>query len=264
MIEKVDGAWIFVSHSSRDWEKVREIRNFLEDKGHNPLLFYLKCLEADDEIDDLLKREIQARNWFVLCDSKNARASKYVSNEIEYIKSLEDKVFEIIDLEKEVNSQLDKLVRLSKRATIYLACSRFDKEIAEIITKTLRDNDYQVFNQIENLSKGKYSIENRDNQYIEIENSIKNGFFLPIITKNSMRDEWALHEIRIAFELRSKHSQGKNIAPIYFVSRLELSEGLPEGLSKSVGEIMGFDFITGSILENLDKLVRELKTWDMG
>ena len=77
------GAWIFVSHSSKDWDKVRQIRNFLEENGHNPLLFHLKCLSNETEINDLLKREIDARNWFVLCDSEHARTSPYVSTEIE-------------------------------------------------------------------------------------------------------------------------------------------------------------------------------------
>jgi hypothetical protein len=35
-------------HQKRDLEKVRRIRNELERRGHNPLLFSLKCLEADD------------------------------------------------------------------------------------------------------------------------------------------------------------------------------------------------------------------------
>ena len=41
------GAWIFVSHSHKDIEKVREIRNELERRGHNPLLFFLKCMDDD-------------------------------------------------------------------------------------------------------------------------------------------------------------------------------------------------------------------------
>ena len=36
--------WIFLSHSSVDIEKVRMIRNEFEACGHNPLAFYLKCL----------------------------------------------------------------------------------------------------------------------------------------------------------------------------------------------------------------------------
>jgi hypothetical protein len=38
------GAWIFLSHSNKDFEKVREIRNDLEQLGHRPLMFFLKCL----------------------------------------------------------------------------------------------------------------------------------------------------------------------------------------------------------------------------
>ncbi len=44
------GAWIFLSHSRRDLEKVRPIRNELERRGHNPLLFSLKCLKENDPL----------------------------------------------------------------------------------------------------------------------------------------------------------------------------------------------------------------------
>ena len=39
-----EGSWIFLSHSHNDFEKVREVRNILEVQGHNPLMFFLKCL----------------------------------------------------------------------------------------------------------------------------------------------------------------------------------------------------------------------------
>ncbi len=57
-----EGSWIFLSHSHNDFEKVREVRNILEVQGHNPLMFFLKCLNNDDEIDDLITREIEARS----------------------------------------------------------------------------------------------------------------------------------------------------------------------------------------------------------
>ena len=37
-----------IYHSHRDLEKVRRIRNELERRGHQPLLFFLKCLESED------------------------------------------------------------------------------------------------------------------------------------------------------------------------------------------------------------------------
>jgi hypothetical protein len=46
-------------------EKVRRIRNELERHGHNPLLFFLKCLEADDaRVPELIRDEIKARTLF--------------------------------------------------------------------------------------------------------------------------------------------------------------------------------------------------------
>ena len=71
------GAWIFFSHSHRDLEKVRRIRNELERRGHNPLLFFLKCLEADDaRLPELIRDEIKARTFFVLCNTRASRRSK--------------------------------------------------------------------------------------------------------------------------------------------------------------------------------------------
>jgi hypothetical protein len=38
----------FVSRSRRDLEQVREIRDGLERRGHNPLRFFRKCLSDGD------------------------------------------------------------------------------------------------------------------------------------------------------------------------------------------------------------------------
>lgn len=40
-----EGFWVFVSHSTKDFERVRLVRNALEDSGFRPILFYLKYLE---------------------------------------------------------------------------------------------------------------------------------------------------------------------------------------------------------------------------
>ena len=34
--------WIFLSHSNKDYESVRKVRNLLEDEGRRPLMFFLK------------------------------------------------------------------------------------------------------------------------------------------------------------------------------------------------------------------------------
>jgi len=56
--------------------------------GHNPLLFFLKCLSDHSELDDLIRREIEAAKFFLLCDSPNSQASRWVQHEVELIKSM--------------------------------------------------------------------------------------------------------------------------------------------------------------------------------
>ena len=109
--------WIFVAHSNLDYDKVCRVRNEFERYGHKPILFYLKCLnETPDQLIDLLKREISARKWFILCNSENARKSPIVQEEVAYIKSLDKEkyYYEEIDLDGPWKQQKAGIHRLSK------------------------------------------------------------------------------------------------------------------------------------------------------
>lgn len=79
--------WVFLSHSNKDYDKVKEVRNMLENMSFRPIMFYMLCLSDNDEVDNLIKREIDARTRFIYCDSENARESKWVQTELEYIRS---------------------------------------------------------------------------------------------------------------------------------------------------------------------------------
>jgi len=65
---------------------MREVRNCLEEYGAAPLLFHLISLTKPEEFWPLIEREIAARNFFLLCDSKNARGSEWVSRKREAIR----------------------------------------------------------------------------------------------------------------------------------------------------------------------------------
>ena len=80
-----NGGWVFISHSHQDIDKVRKVRNHLERLGFEPLMFYLKCLSDEDEIEELIKREIDEREWFIYADSPMARSSKWVRAELVYL-----------------------------------------------------------------------------------------------------------------------------------------------------------------------------------
>ena len=120
----VSGAWIFVSRSHRDLENARRIRNELERRGHNPLLFFLKCLEADDaRLPELIRDEIKARTLFVLCNTRASRRSRWVKQEIERVKPVTKRPRQavvVMNLERDLQTELPKHDRLSQRASVFL------------------------------------------------------------------------------------------------------------------------------------------------
>lgn len=87
------------------------MRNEFERLGHNPLAFHLKCLtdkteDGKKELFDLIKREIEAREWFVFCESPEAKKSPNVALEHSYIlNSGKDKIWSI-DMTQDINSIL--------------------------------------------------------------------------------------------------------------------------------------------------------------
>ena len=134
-------AWVFVSHSNKDFRSIIRIRNKLESREYKPLLFFLKCLDDDTEIFELIKREIQARDRFILCDSQNARKSFWVQKEIEYIQSL-NRPYEIVDIdatESEIDAALD---RYDRRTTVYIWST--ETCFNQIVARELANKSFRV------------------------------------------------------------------------------------------------------------------------
>lgn len=82
-----------------------------------PIMFFLKCLNDHDEIDSLIKREIDCRTRFILCDSEKSRKSDWVKREVEYIKS-KDRNFDVIDMTVNEDLILQQIEEIKKQATI--------------------------------------------------------------------------------------------------------------------------------------------------
>lgn len=134
-------AWVFVSHSNKDFEKIVAVRNKLEKLRYKPLLFFLKCLENDTEIFELIKREIKARDRFILCDSHNSRMSKWVQKEIDYIKSLH-RPYEIIDLDADESVINECIKRFDRRSSVYIWST--SDEIMDQLSKKLIGKTFKV------------------------------------------------------------------------------------------------------------------------
>lgn len=186
--------WIFLSHSNKDFSKVRLIRNYLEERSCRPLMFYLKCLSNDDEIDDLIKREIDCRTRFIICDSENSQASKWVQSEVKYIKS-QQRSYETIDLsksEEEIKKQLDKLVRSTQ---IFLSYSSNDFDLVNAVYSHISKYDIRCFFDA-------YSIESKDDYLQTVYNSIDLakdfGFVVLFANKDSLSSKYVISELQYA------------------------------------------------------------------
>jgi hypothetical protein len=242
-------AWIFISLSHRDLEKVRQIRNYLEKKGANPLLFFLKCLDDEDaRLPELIQDEILSRNFFVLCDSENARRSSWVQKEQTIVMNMESIVKETIDLEGDIESQLYKLDRICKKATVFISYAHQDRKIAEQITQKLIQHDYSVWTANEIEAGSNWS----DEIHGAINDAVERGFVLVLLSPASLTNQWCKSETEYALELAS--ISGKtNIIPVV-ISPLN-----PGIMPPQLENIQWFDITTGPIDQRIQELITFLK-----
>ena len=204
--EEDEGAWIFVSHSHKDLEKVRFIRNEFEKRRHNPLLFFLKCLDDESELDDLIKREITERNWFVLCDSLNARSSKWVQEEVKMIKSLEGKVFKKINLNDDLGKQLDDIDNFSKRATVFISHTMKDESIGRKLIDKFKEHEFGVFD-YKNITTSMHSL--KDVMHSVIDDVLGKGFFFFFLSEETFKSIYVIEEIVYAI------SKSARVIPVF-------------------------------------------------
>lgn len=140
--------YIFISHSHKDIDDVRIIRNYLESfEGGEPILFFLLSQTDENKISELIKEEINARIWFILCDSKNARDSSWVKSEMEYATSVGKHNIITINLKKAViNHQLtdeykvllnETYAKFKRLSNIFISYSRSDYGLVKKIVDYL-------------------------------------------------------------------------------------------------------------------------------
>lgn len=147
-------AWIFVSHSVKDLHQVRRIRNEIESKGANPILFFLKQKVEDEQLKLFLRREIEARNFFILCDSENSRASDYVQLEVEHVQALPYVRRMTIDLAASWDEQVRRIDALLGDAQVFLSYAHADRADVQPYIDFLISEDFSVFDPSINISMG--------------------------------------------------------------------------------------------------------------
>lgn len=254
-----EGAWIFLSHSSKDFDKVREVRNILEVQDHNPLMFFLKCLDDDDEIDDLIEREIEARSWFVLCDSQHARNSRWVQQEVEIIKGYPKKTYLEIDLEDPDVNLEEELSYLTKKASVFLSYVQADVEFAEQIKASLRAMDFGVFSNLE-IPPGEDRQARIEKEFLD---ASSRGSVLILLSLASVQTPQQQSELEIAAEIIRTARDKTNIIPVFIDDTKAIIEILPANLRQAINELQtGSNFSLNDFGQTADELMQRLRDYD--
>ena len=203
------GCWIFLSHSTKDIDMIRRIRNEFEILGQNPIAFHLRCLDEeypkrDEELWSLIHREIDAREWFVYCKSPDAEASENVKKERMYFDiSGKNKIWDI-DITKGWNEIKNKIHKICADIEVVVSYSHYDEAVADVIIRVLADADYAVWTD-KNLKMDESWILQNNNA---IERCARKGFYVVLISNESIKSRYVEKELEYAI------SQGAWIIPV--------------------------------------------------
>lgn len=219
IMENSDKGYLFLSHSHLDMDEVRQLRNGLEEAGFDPICLFLKCLDDkkdEDELDDLIKREIDARKWFIYARTDNSKVSGWVFKECKYrletrgieIENLKDNQIKeiilnnkeicVVDLESDVS--IDDIVKTLVRCLrINLIYSHFDYAFVNKLRDKLKEKDFQV------IWDGDFVFgKDYDEQIIEnIRNASMAGTNIVIISQNSINSDLIKAEVKEANSFNS-------------------------------------------------------------
>ena len=185
MTMKKDGCWIFLSHSSADIKKVRQIRNEFEKCGHNPLAFHLKCLHDDTEegkkeLSGLIIREIDSREWFVFCESPDASKSEYVQMEKDHILQTGKLNIWSVDMSKLIDEILALVRDICRQIKVFVSYAHRDRELSVRLVNALSDKDFDVWTDGD-MTTGMPWMDQINNA---INEAAQYGFILALITDN--------------------------------------------------------------------------------
>lgn len=184
--------WVFLSHSNEDYDKVRLVRNMLEEQHMRPIMFFLKCLNDNDEeeIFSLIKREIDSRTRFILCDSPNARKSTWVQREVNYMKQKERR-FQTIDLTKSEEEIISDLLSFNKKYNMYISYSNH-ADFANDFIERLSKYDVRISPSVSGYEN---CVDTWYNLYDSIgELSFLGGTFVGLVSKAYIDSRWAWDE----------------------------------------------------------------------
>ncbi len=199
---KGKGGYVFVSHSHLDIEQVRKIRNFLEDSGMEPILFYLRSMDCEDKeklktLKRLIFDEIDAREFFLYVNSKNAQVSEWVQEELAYIRKTHPDRITVVDLSDERDETEKTLSRMIRGMRIFISSSEHDRVLVNRLSDALTRHDFRVYDVRDALSIGDAWHESVSHTITDLAGE---GFVIAVISRGSNRSHFFREELICALE----------------------------------------------------------------
>jgi len=199
-------AWIFVSHSIKDLGAVRKIRNAIEERGANPILFFLKQQIPDEQLKAFLRSEIAARSFFVLCDSENARTSEFVKFEIECVNAQKHIAQTTIDLAINWEDQLTLIEKLLPAATIFVSYAHADRGVVQPYIDYLIKQDVALFDPASETLLGEawqHSIQRA------VADAACGGTLIQFVSQRSLQSKWVAAEFNFFVSAADSEKDGR-------------------------------------------------------
>lgn len=239
---------VFLSHSHKDIEKVRKIRDLLELMECEPIMFFLKCLDDENgELEEFIKREIDARSVFLYCKSQNAENSVWVQKELSYIKSFPDKRWGEISIDGDfTGTMINFLISIRsfvKRNRVFITYCDKDAEAVKSIREYCANCGYGT--QLRMHGTGDFA--ERSKSAIRL--AAKDGILIFMISENSLKSMNFIAEVNYA--LGCADSLGGIVLPVI----------VGETPQKMPVDFMGMNYIKVGkkpTNEELENLVRNL------
>jgi hypothetical protein len=213
-------AWVFVSHSSKDLAQVRRVRNYLEERDASPLLFHLLALQAPEEFWPIIDREIEARNFFLYCDSPSAAGSPAVQRERRVVAEIAKRRAVRIGHVNVDQPELDRagLDSFLVKTRVFPSYVWRDRAVVQPFLEALDAAGFQVFSATEIATGERWD----DRIRSEIQLAARDGWVIAFLSSSALRSASAMQELGMAEAL------GARFVPVL----IEPVPMLPSALSK--------------------------------
>ena len=206
-----------------------------------------------------MRREIEVREWFLLCERTNSRGSRWVTREVEIIKALPDRVYESVDLEVDLATQIQQANKLAKRATVFFSYARADRDVASRMAAVFQRHDFGVFTDLDIPADHDWQQEMNN----RLDDAERHGFVLVLVSSKSARSQWVRYELAHALLRSREFGRAYGVIPVLVGREEGAALAMDAEIAALLGELQWVDFSKGSIEENTETLIRDLKGREM-